>query len=169
MATHRQAQVNPHAAEVDAFGMGELRNPPANECANWQAAETGRRLNDASVATLGGQRLPSLPSWCRIQQQRRWLLSRIAPTREGSQESICRAEAQRLNRRTKQGGQLLRSQHSPFMRQRQGLAGSTRAPSSPRGTAWPGLSKAVSPGGMCGRRWAMPLWQSMQVFSLLAR
>ena len=37
------------------------------------------------------------------------------------------------------------------------------------GTTCPGVSVGASPGGMCGSWCAMPLWQSMQVFSLLAR
>jgi hypothetical protein len=37
------------------------------------------------------------------------------------------------------------------------------------GTTCPGVSVGASPGGMNGSWCAMPLWQSMQVFSLLAR
>ena len=37
------------------------------------------------------------------------------------------------------------------------------------GTICPGVSVGASPGGMYGNRWAIPLWQSMQVFSLLSR
>ena len=40
---------------------------------------------------------------------------------------------------------------------------------SPRAGPCPGVSLGPWPGGMCGSVCAMPLWQSMQVFSLLAR
>ena len=48
-------------------------------------------------------------------------------------------------------------------------ANAASSPGLGAGTTWPGVSVGASPAGMCGNRWAMPLWQSIQVFSLLAK
>jgi hypothetical protein len=49
------------------------------------------------------------------------------------------------------------------------LAPPSADPPTSVGTNRPGVSATTWPAGMCGSRWAMPLWQSMQVFSRLAR